>query len=141
MQSYSFLLMSMVNNMYLYRSEETFSKRIHIVLKAMVTVTAATNPFTVATNPSTTLQSFSSWQRGVKTTYAHDNAVLISRVDMDGGTIGLAWVDTTCDSFYSANINQDTGFSTAATIAHEIGHNFGASYVPPSKQRIFFVRF
>eukprot|EP00466_Bigelowiella_natans_P015998 jgi/Bigna1/67917/fgenesh1_pg.4_\ len=60
-----------------------------------------------------------------------DNAPMLSGVDFDGGTIGLAYVGTMCNGGLSVSINQLTGSSAAfdaSILAHEIGHNFGMGH-------------
>jgi len=49
-----------------------------------------------------------------------------SGIDLDGSTIGIAFVGTMCTSF-STGVTQDTRSSVAsvgATATHELGHNF-----------------
>eukprot|EP00457_Paulinella_chromatophora_P000440 gb/GEZN01000440.1/.p1 GENE.gb/GEZN01000440.1/~~gb/GEZN01000440.1/.p1 ORF type:complete len:1265 (+),score=120.97 gb/GEZN01000440.1/:56-3850(+) len=43
------------------------------------------------------------------------------------GTIGLAWGGTICNKGYNTGVNLYTS-STWRTVAHEMGHNFGASH-------------
>ena len=61
-----------------------------------------------------------------------DDVVVLSGHDFDGGTIGLAWMGTVCDlgfSTWAQNVNEvrytNTLRYSAATVAHEIGHNLG----------------
>lgn len=46
------------------------------------------------------------------------------------GTVGLAWVSTICRATYGAGVSNYLGSGRSSTIvvAHEIGHNFGASH-------------
>jgi hypothetical protein len=53
--------------------------------------------------------------------------------DLDGGTIGIAYIGTICDAPDAAYGISQSGFSgqqslRAELTAHEIGHNFGASH-------------
>ena len=49
--------------------------------------------------------------------------------DMEGTTIGLAFVSAVCwEPSYAYGITQTYGFYTSYIFAHEIGHNFGAQH-------------
>ncbi|XP_062522623.1 zinc metalloproteinase-disintegrin-like batroxstatin-1 [Corticium candelabrum] len=83
----------------------------------------------VVTSPSATLNAFASYRQSQLLTRfeGHDNAHLLTGLDLDGATVGLAFVKGICSDFSSAGIDQDT-FSEAASasiIAHELGHNLG----------------
>ncbi|XP_070563783.1 A disintegrin and metalloproteinase with thrombospondin motifs 6-like isoform X2 [Ptychodera flava] len=88
------------------------------------------------------LDSFCAWQKEINPApnseaalkeglKHHDNAVLMTRFDIctnqnsPCGTLGLASVGGMCEPDRSCSINEDTGLSSAFTIAHEMGHNFG----------------
>ena len=57
-----------------------------------------------------------------------DDVVVMSGHDFDGGTIGLAWLGTVCAT-WAQNVNEvrytNSLRYSAATVAHEIGHNLG----------------
>lgn len=55
---------------------------------------------------------------------------LFSGKDFEGNTVGVAYLNTLCSTNYGYGINQVRAASTttALTIAHEMGHNFGASH-------------
>uniref|UniRef100_A0A8C6T1J1 ADAM metallopeptidase domain 28 n=1 Tax=Neogobius melanostomus TaxID=47308 RepID=A0A8C6T1J1_9GOBI len=60
----------------------------------------------------------------------HDNAHLISGIDFEGATVGLAFVGTLC-SGHSVGVVQDhndRAIAVAATLAHEMGHNLGMDH-------------
>ncbi|XP_029019328.1 disintegrin and metalloproteinase domain-containing protein 28 [Betta splendens] len=60
----------------------------------------------------------------------HDNAHLISGIDFEGSTVGLAFVGTLC-SGHSVGVIQDhndKAIAVGATLAHEMGHNLGMNH-------------
>uniref|UniRef100_A0A3Q4BCZ1 Uncharacterized protein n=1 Tax=Mola mola TaxID=94237 RepID=A0A3Q4BCZ1_MOLML len=60
----------------------------------------------------------------------HDNAHLISGIDFEGATVGLAFIGTLC-SDHSVGVIQDHNknpIAVGATLAHEMGHNLGMSH-------------
>jgi hypothetical protein len=102
----------------------------------------------MASKSHETLQHFCEWQEQLKTinkknrTIHHDVGVFLTRYFLDYSiinldlifrkslcqknstcsTIGLAHMAGMCMVNRSCNINQDIGFISAFTIAHEIGH-------------------
>lgn len=55
---------------------------------------------------------------------------LFSGKDFDGSTVGVAYLGVLCNTSYGYGINQvrDSSQTTALTVAHEMGHNFGAPH-------------
>ncbi|XP_073510184.1 zinc metalloproteinase-disintegrin-like VLAIP-B [Phyllobates terribilis] len=86
----------------------------------------------VSTSAAVNLDLFSSWRKtNLLPRQAHDNAQFITNTDFDGSTVGLAFVGTMCSQSHSTGVIQDhskQAISVGATIAHEMGHNFGMSH-------------
>ncbi|XP_077122546.1 disintegrin and metalloproteinase domain-containing protein 19 isoform X2 [Ranitomeya variabilis] len=85
----------------------------------------------VSENPYVTLRAFLSWRRKILLQTPHDNAQLITGRTFHGTTIGLAPLQAMCSSYQSGGVNMDhsdNAIGVAATMAHEMGHNFGMSH-------------
>ncbi|XP_028369266.2 disintegrin and metalloproteinase domain-containing protein 8 isoform X2 [Phyllostomus discolor] len=85
----------------------------------------------VSSNAETTLDNFLAWRtQRLVGRHAHDNAQLITGIDFNGNTVGLAKVSTMC-SRHSGAVNQDhtkDPIGVACTMAHEMGHNLGMNH-------------
>ncbi|XP_069552978.1 disintegrin and metalloproteinase domain-containing protein 19 [Brachyistius frenatus] len=82
-------------------------------------------------NPHSTLAAFLSWRRKQLHALPNDNAQLITGRPFQGTTIGLAPLKAMCSDYQSGGVNTDhseSAVGVAATMAHEMGHNFGMSH-------------
>ncbi|XP_067899315.1 disintegrin and metalloproteinase domain-containing protein 19 isoform X2 [Heterodontus francisci] len=89
------------------------------------------NKCDVRENPYSTLWSFLKWRRQTLARKRHDNAQLITGITFNGTTIGLAPLMGMCSDYQSGGVNMDhsdSAIGVAATMAHEMGHNFGMSH-------------
>uniref|UniRef100_A0A2K5DJE3 ADAM metallopeptidase domain 19 n=1 Tax=Aotus nancymaae TaxID=37293 RepID=A0A2K5DJE3_AOTNA len=75
----------------------------------------------VSENPYSTLWSFLSWRRKLLSQKNHDNAQLITG---RGGSVPL----TLTSILSSEQDHSENAIGVAATMAHEMGHNFGMSH-------------
>ncbi|KAL0973809.1 hypothetical protein UPYG_G00211440 [Umbra pygmaea] len=85
----------------------------------------------VSENPYSTLGAFLAWRRKQLYRLPNDNAQLVTGVSFLGTTIGLAPLRAMCSDYQSGGINSDhsnSAVGVAATMAHEMGHNFGMSH-------------
>ncbi|XP_051838766.1 disintegrin and metalloproteinase domain-containing protein 8 isoform X1 [Antechinus flavipes] len=85
----------------------------------------------VSSSPEATLENFLRWRsRELVPRKKHDNAQLITGVDFEHTTVGLAKVASMC-TLSSGAVNQDhheNPIGVASTIAHEMGHNLGMDH-------------
>ncbi|XP_039234519.1 zinc metalloproteinase-disintegrin-like NaMP, partial [Pipra filicauda] len=83
-------------------------------------------------NAGITLDTFSKWRRSdLLKRKGNDNAQLITGLNFEGTTIGLAFLKSICSNLYSAGVIQDHSgnvIAVGATLAHELGHNLGMSH-------------
>jgi hypothetical protein len=90
----------------------------------------AGDPYT-STAPSTMLGEFRSYWTANFSSQPFDLAHMWTGKDMDGSTIGIAYVGVVCNArSYSFGVSQRFSPSPGKYIltAHEMGHNFGASH-------------
>ncbi|CAE8586763.1 unnamed protein product [Polarella glacialis] len=117
----------------------SFPYAIQIVLVGMGTFVTA-DPYESAlvysgseTTVASLLEQFNFWaqtQLAAGSMMDNDNRVLLSGRDFDGSTVGYAGVGVMCLRSRSGSVNMcgnsDSAVSgCAATVAHEMGHNFG----------------
>ncbi|XP_056650703.1 disintegrin and metalloproteinase domain-containing protein 8 isoform X2 [Monodelphis domestica] len=85
----------------------------------------------ISSSPEATLDNFLRWRSQVLVPRKkHDNAQLITGVDFEKTTVGLARVASMCTAGSGA-VNQDHNdnpIGVASTIAHEMGHNLGMDH-------------
>uniref|UniRef100_A0A672NXN9 ADAM metallopeptidase domain 19 n=1 Tax=Sinocyclocheilus grahami TaxID=75366 RepID=A0A672NXN9_SINGR len=90
------------------------------------------NKITVTNNPYSTLGAFLAWRRKQLPQLPNDNAQLVTSVSLT--IIGLAPLKAMCSEYQSGGVNSDhsnSAVGVAATMAHEMGHNFGMSHDSP----------
>jgi hypothetical protein len=108
-----------------------FSAQVGISVTASeVQVQTATDGGLTSLTPSVLLNQFEILRKATPALDEPGLAHLMTGRNMDGNTVGLAYVDTVCDVDYASSISEQ-GFDpwTGALItAHELGHNFGARH-------------
>uniref|UniRef100_A0A3P8V006 ADAM metallopeptidase with thrombospondin type 1 motif 9 n=1 Tax=Cynoglossus semilaevis TaxID=244447 RepID=A0A3P8V006_CYNSE len=131
LQHYVLTLMSIVSSIY---KDPSIGNLINIVIVKLVILNNELDGPAISFNAQTTLKNFCIWQQSQNTQddshhSHHDTAILITRQDICRArdkcdTLGLAELGTVCDPYRSCSISEDSGLSTAFTIAHELGHVF-----------------
>ncbi|KAG5858171.1 snake venom metalloprotease precursor [Bothrops jararaca] len=86
----------------------------------------------VKSESSDTLKFFGNWRKtDLLNRKRHDNAQLLTAIDLDGPTLGIAPVASMCDPKRSVGVIQDHNkldVMVAITMAHELGHNLGMNH-------------
>jgi hypothetical protein len=87
------------------------------------------DPFT-STKGSTLLEQLGSYRSATAAVRARGLAHLMTGKDLDGTTAGIAYVRTVCDRERGVSVSQRAYGTTlsALVMAHELGHNLGASH-------------
>ncbi|XP_067834395.1 disintegrin and metalloproteinase domain-containing protein 33-like isoform X2 [Heptranchias perlo] len=86
---------------------------------------------TMSEDPNTALWAFLKWRQKLWLHVKHDNTQLITGIRFKGTTIGMAPLEGMCSQDTSGGVNMDhssPAIGAAATMAHEIGHNFGMNH-------------
>ncbi len=88
---------------------------------------SANDPYT-STNASDVLYEFRNHWNQNHTNIQRDISHLFTGKNLDGGTIGIAWLGVICNGNYGYGVSQHLSNFGAATIltAHELGHNWDA---------------
>ncbi len=88
------------------------------------------DPWTSSTNANTLLSSFRTWALS-NLSFTHDVASLWTNRNLDGSTIGIAYVGEVCTSA-RYNVLEHFGSGNTETFrvltAHELGHNWGSGH-------------
>ncbi|EGV97730.1 A disintegrin and metalloproteinase with thrombospondin motifs 9 [Cricetulus griseus] len=137
LQHYILTLMSIVASIY---KDSSIGNLINIVIVNLVVIHNEQEGPSINFNAQATLKNFCQWQHsknhlgGIQ----HDTAVLVTREDICRAqdkcdTLGLAELGTICDPYRSCSISEDSGLSTAFTIAHELGHVFNMPHDDSNK--------
>ncbi|QYK49228.1 MAG: hypothetical protein KF838_05085 [Phycisphaeraceae bacterium] len=103
---------------------------VTFVITTIIVRSNSSDPYT-STNAETMLNEFRNHWLASQTGVHRDIAHMMTGKNINGGTIGIAWLSAVCTNFgfglsqsrFSSNTNQ-----RLALTAHEIGHNFSAGH-------------
>ncbi len=119
------LIVSLINVIY-QRDVDVIFDAASIIVR-----TSEPDPYT-STNPNNLLNSFRGHWASTKSFIKRDIAHLMTGKNVDGSTIGIAYLSVVCSQSQGFGLSQSR-FTTnlnlrAGLTAHEIGHNFSAQH-------------
>ena len=102
---------------------------VQIHLAGTTITDTATQPFT-STVPSTLLDQVKSYRSGSSVQQSAGLTHLMTGRDMDGQTVGIAYIGSVCNRSYGSSLSEARVSVTfdALVAAHEVGHTFGAPH-------------
>lgn len=90
---------------------------------------AANDQLSSATVPNTLLRELADLRRRTPELRSQGITHLFTDRDLDGSTIGIAYLDSLCDSRNAVGLTESRNtWLDSLVAAHEIGHNFGADH-------------
>jgi hypothetical protein len=121
-------MLTLLNNV-----DTIFANQVGVRLQSASETTFDTSnqPFTATTDAETLLTELRTFRGGSTQQRSAGLSHLMTGRDLDGTTVGIAYLGTLCNSSFSASLSQvssGTSIFAALIMAHEIGHVFGAPH-------------
>lgn len=99
------------------------------IVEQWISACSSCDPWTTSTDAGALLDSFTDWAPSGFSS-SHDLGGLWTNRNLDGGTVGIAWLGVLCTNLKYHVLQDFTSNATSLRVmtAHEIGHNFNASH-------------
>ena len=105
-----------------------FSSQLAIEIH-VASVSAAGDQLSDATAPNTLLRELALLRKRTPDLSSQGLTHLFTTRDLDGSTIGIAYLDSVCDSQNAVGLTESRNvWLDSLVAAHEMGHNFGADH-------------
>lgn len=103
---------------------------VQITVQTLETFSGSADPFTDETDASALLDEVAVYRVGTPAQNMNGLTHLYTGRSLDGTTVGIAYRDALCSSFFGSGLSEGNGSATFDSLvaAHEIGHNFGAPH-------------
>ncbi len=108
-----------------------FSSQLSIEIRVgtMLLPDATSDQLSASTVPNTLLRELANLRRRSPELNSHGVTHLFTDRNLDGSTIGIAYLDSLCDTQNSVGLTESRNvWLDSLVAAHEIGHNFGADH-------------
>ena len=107
-----------------------FSAQVGVKITSGFVKVLTSNGGMTSTAPVTLLDQFDAYRNATPEAASRGLAHLMTGRELDGSTIGIAYLGTLCASQFAVSLSQtylDTFYSSLVA-AHEVGHNFGSPH-------------
>jgi hypothetical protein len=108
-----------------------FSSQMSIEIRVgtMLVPGGAANQLSAVTAPNSLLRELANLRKRLPDLNSHGLTHLFTDRDLDGSTIGIAYLDALCDAQNGVGLTESRNvWLDSLVAAHEMGHNFGADH-------------